>query len=348
MILDGETLMPSPSVDALLRTAAGRQLPGRLKTELHASVVELNTDVCESAHDAVAGVGELRDFAIAAAGAQGLALAAAGAHPLVRPEALEIVPEPRYLGMAEHLGPSARRQGVSGLHVHVGMPGGDDCLRALEWVLPWLPVVLALSANSPYMGDAETGLMSSRAQVLAELPRSGAPPVFASYSGWEAYAERLTRLGIAADYTLHWWDVRPHPRLGTLELRMPDQPTSRLRTGAFVALLQALCAVALSSPPRAPDPAGRSIYGQNRWAAARFGPRAGLVHPDEDRLVPASELGAELLELVRPAAETLGSRGLLEALVPTTCEGDRQLEVGRAQGLGAVCADLVDRTLRSD
>jgi carboxylate-amine ligase len=347
MILDAGTLLPAPSVELLLRVADERPLPGRLKTEMHASIVELNTEVCATAAEATASVRELRAFAGGVAESYGLAIAAAGAHPLVRPEDLEIVPEPRYLEMVEYGGPPARRQGVSGLHVHVGMPGGDDCLRVLEWILPWLPVVLALSANSPYMGGAETGMMSTRAQVLAELPRSGAPPAFTSFADWKAFAERLTRLGITADYTLHWWDIRPHPRLGTLEIRMPDQPTALARTGAFIALLQALCAVALTGRPRAPEPAGRGVYQQNRWAAARFGPRALLVHPDGDRAASASELGAELLELVRPAAAELGSAALLEPLEGDGCEGDLQLETGRAEGLEAVCADLVRRTLRS-
>jgi glutamate---cysteine ligase / carboxylate-amine ligase len=343
MILDGETLMPSPSVDLFVHGTEERPMRGRLKTELHASVVELNTDVCATPQEALVQTRELYDLAAEIAAPHGLVLAAGGSHPLVRPEELEIVPEQRYLEMVELLGPSARRQGVSGLHVHVGMPTGDDCLRTLEWILPWLPVVLALSANSPYMAGAETGLLSSRAAVLAELPRSGGPPAFASYAEWEAFVERLRHLGVAADYTLFWWDVRPHPRLGTLELRIADQPTSPSRTAGFVALLQALCAVALESDAREPDPAGRAIYSQNRWAAGRFGPRAELVHPDEDRLMPASELAAELLDLVRPAVVRLGSESLLHALVPTQCEADRQLEIGRADGLQAVCAYLVDR-----
>jgi len=265
----------------------------------------------------------------------------------VRPEELEIVQEPRYLDFVAYGGPSVRRQGVSGLHVHVGMPAAGTCFETLEWILPWLPVVLALSANSPYMGGAEVDLMSCRAQVLAELPRSGAPPAFASYGDWEVFVELLARLGVAADYTRFWWDVRPHPRFGTLEIRMPDQPTSAELSGAFVALVQALCAVAGTEPARRRDPGARGLYQQNRWAAARFGPRANLVHPDEERMASAAALGAELLALVRPAAEELGSAPLLDALDPSACEAERQLEVGRADGLDAVCRDLVERSLPS-
>ena len=187
--------------------------------------------------------------------------------------------------------------------------------------------------------------MSSRAEVLAQLPRAGAPPVFGSYAEWEAFVERFVRIGLADGYTRFWWDARPHPRFGTLEVRAPDQPTDVELTGAFAALLQALCRTAVESPPAGPY--NRGDYAQNRWAALRFGPRAELIHPDGERLVRASELGAELLELAEPAARELGSADLLGRIDPAACEGDRQLEVGRAESVEAVVADVAERTLGS-
>ena len=160
------------------------------------------------------------------------------------------------------------------------MESADACFHALEGVLPWLPVVLALSVNSPYFAGEETGMMSNRAEVLAQLPRSGAPPAFRSYAEWEEFVERFERLGMAADYTRFWWDIRPHPRFGTLEIRMPDQPTALERTSGLVAVLVELCRAVLDQPQREYDPAARGLYHQNRWAAARFGLAAELFHPD--------------------------------------------------------------------
>jgi len=154
-------------------------------------------------------------------------------------------------------------------------------------------------------------------------------------------------VGLAGDHTNLWWDVRPHPRLGTLEIRMPDQPTAVARSGAFAALLQALCVAVLEAPPRPYDPAARGIYQQNRWAALRFGPRAELIHPDGERLLPVPELTYELLGLIQPAVEELGTVELIRRLEPTRCEGDRQLEVGRADTLEAVVADVAERTVSS-
>jgi carboxylate-amine ligase len=208
--------------------------------------------------------------------------------------------------------------------------------------------VLALSANSPYLAGRETGMVSTRAEVLGTLPRAGAPPSFGSYAGWERFVERMGTSGLplAADYTSFWWDARPHPRFGTLEIRMPDQPTSLERSAGLVALVQALCKTAAAFGGRAPA-AERGDYAQNRWAAAHRGPRAELLHPDGDRVLSAEALARELLALVAPAARELASHELLGALDPAGCEAEAQLEVGRRDGLPALCEELRRRTLRS-
>jgi glutamate---cysteine ligase / carboxylate-amine ligase len=311
MILDAETLLPVGAVDRFLGT------PG-FKTELHASVVELNTGVCDDAASAIEELHSLRSAALEIAAANGLALAGAGAHPSATYDSLPIVQEERYLAMLAQIGYAARRQGVCGLHVHVGVESAEACYDRLEAVLPWLPVVLALSANSPFAEGVETDMLSTRASVLAELPRAGAPPVFGSYAAWEVWIERLVRIGVIEDHTRVWWDVRPHPRFGTLEIRIADQPTGLART----ALLAELIVTLVASAPGATTP--RGDYLQNRWSAARFGLDAPLIHPDGDRVVPAREIARDLLGGEPPRPEAL-----------------RQLDVG----LEGAAADLVRRTL---
>ena len=330
MVLDAETLLLAPRAAELIAASEGLGLPGRLKGELFASALELNTEICASPAEAEEALRELRAGAARLAAERGLRVAAAGSHPISRPEDEAIADEPRYEEFVAYAGVSARRQGVSGLHVHVGMQSAETCFHALEGVLPWLPVVLALSANSPYLAGEETGMQSNRAEVLAQLPRSGAPPAFASYEDWEAFVDYFARLGIGADYTRFWWDIRPHPTFGTLEIRMPDQPTSLAVTVGITAILQELCQRALERPHPEHDPAARGYYQQTRWAAARFGLSAELFHPDGGTTARASELAA----------------GLADGRLDTSrTEADRQLEVGRANGLEAVCADLVERTL---
>jgi carboxylate-amine ligase len=344
MILDAKTLLLEPAVDTLVRGAESMGLDGEVKTELFAAVVELTTPVSASVPDAVEALRRLRRAAVEVAEQNGLRIAAAGTHPVSAPEEQAIADDPRYQAFVEYAGVSARRQGVNGLHVHVGMPSAEACFHALEGVLPWLPLVLALSANSPYLSGRETGLASNRAEILAQLPRAGAPPAFRSYAEWEAFAEHFRRLGLIDDYRRLWWDIRPHPRLGTLEVRMPDQPTRLELTGAFAALLQALCATVLAAPEPKYNPPARGTYAQNRWAALRRGPEAELVHPHREELARVPELAGELVELVEPAAAELDTSRLVEPLLRGGSEGDEQLEVGRARGLDEVCADLVART----
>jgi len=312
MILDAETLELAPRVQTFLGTEG-------FKTELFATMLELYTPVCRTPDEAGEALRRLRATAADVAEANGLRVAASGSHPISDPETQEIVDEPRYREFVEYAGVSARRQGVHGLHVHVGMPDLSTCLRVMEGALPWLPAVLAVSANSPYLSGRATGHMSNRAEVLAQLPRHGPPPV-----DWEGAVERMVSLGIVSDSNALWWDVRPSPRFGTLEFRIADQPTELERSVAIVALLQSLCERLLDQADG--RPAERTLYEEARWAAAHYGPRARLPHPNGDRLVGVAELVAELHWPFD------GDR----------CEGDRQLELG----LEAVCADLVERTVR--
>jgi glutamate---cysteine ligase / carboxylate-amine ligase len=322
-VLDADSLEPAPFPPA--------ELDGvRLKQELFAAVVELNTGVCSSVADAAAELAELRGEAKRRAAGAGLVLAGTGTWPNAVPEEQIITQDEGFLRFVEYAGSSARRQFCSGLHVHIGMASPGDCMERLEAVLPWLPVVLAVAANSPYLAGSETGLASTRAEILALLPRSGAPPVFDSYGAWAAFAERLLTLGLADEYTRIWWDVRPHPRFGTLEVRMPDQPATLEATAALAGLVHALVAAAESGPA-----ADRGAYAENRWAALRFGREARLIHPDGDRLATVPELLDELAarlgdEVVDPVRE-LDQAGA-------------QLALGRAHGLRALGERLVALT----
>ena len=280
MLLDPETLALAGGVERLLG-------PPGLKTELFSCLVETNTRVCETADELLDELVRLRELARGRAHQADLAVAATGSHPFSQPEDQEIVEEPRYLAMLAER-PAARRQLVCGLHVHVGMKSFEHCVATLEAILPWLPAVLALSVNSPYLEGAEPGSLSGRAGRLLELPRSGAPPVLDSVATWERVVASA-----GGDYTRIWWDIRPHPRLGTLEVRIADQQTSVTRAAALAALVQALSVAAL---PR-DEPLPRNLYLERRAAAAR-----GLAPTDE------------LLELVEPAARELGSWDLVAVL----------------------------------
>jgi carboxylate-amine ligase len=330
MLLDAETLSQRPvSSDVIPRVRAER---GSVKHELFESIVELNTGICESPAEAEEILRDLRAATAAAAADAGCVIAAVGSHPTDIASEQAIADEAHYRAFVEYAGPTARRQGVQGLHVHVGMPDAQTCLSVMETIIPWLPVVLAASANSPFFEGERTGLLSTRAEILALLPRHGAPPRFETWDDWEQLVHRFCDSGVVNSYGAIHWDIRPHPKFGTLEVRMPDQPTDVARSGELVALVHALVAWALGQPAPRSLPGERAVYDQNRWAASRFGPRAKRIHPErEGEAVAASELLAELA----------GRVGLVAGDV-TRCEADVLLGF---DDLRAATADVVRRSL---
>jgi glutamate---cysteine ligase / carboxylate-amine ligase len=328
MILDPDTYAQRPASHVLIPrvTAPG----GIVKKELFQSVIELNTDVCSSTEEVSSVLRSLRTATAGRAAELGFAIAGAGSHPFDIASEQLIAEDPYYAKFVEYAGPTARRQGVSGLHVHVGMPDQDACLRVLELVLPWLPLLLALSANSPWFEGRKTGMISNRAEILGLLPRHGAPPAFEGWGDWEALMETFERAGIAHNYKVIHWDIRPHPSHGTLEIRMPDQPTSLAVSSRLIDLIWNLCRWALDQAPR--RPLSRVIYDQNRWAAARFGPRAQLIHPERESATDVPALYRELVDRIDADP----------GLDPQTCEGDAQLAFDDSR---AAAADLVSRSL---
>jgi glutamate---cysteine ligase / carboxylate-amine ligase len=311
-LVDAETLDPLPLFSTIVPE------PGpRMKPELFECVVEITTPICPTAAEVGTELRCLREQVVALARPHGGTILAAGTHPTAIGAGQPIVPERRYLDLAAGLGRSVYRQLVSGLHVHVGVPDEDTCLRALEGILPWLPVLLALSANSPFAEGEDTGVRSARAGRLAELPRGGPPPYLGSWAVWETIA--------GYDYTRWHWDVRPHPRFGTLEVRVLDQQTSVDRSAAFAALVQALVREVAADER---EPYDRRVYVERRAAAA-------TAPPDPEAL-------AELRTIVEPAARELGSWDVVGELLAAPSEAERQLEIG----LPDVVRALADRSLQ--
>jgi carboxylate-amine ligase len=331
LLVDEQTLEPVAAAAKIVERGGEG-----VKHELMATFVEIATGICESPQEAYQEVRMLRERVEHAAKPDALRPLAIGSHPFASPDDAPIVDNPDYLEFAAAAGPAARRQGVCGLHVHIGMPDPETCVRAHEGVLPWLPLVLAISANSPWFRGEQTGLLSKRAEVLATLPRSGVPPAFGSWEQWVETMERWQRAGVLKKPTQTWWDLRVHPALGTLELRAPDQPTDVRRTGALIALLHGLAVWAARSDGR---PASRADAQTNRFFAARFGPRAELLHPEEDRLVETPRLLEELLDRIAPHTD----EGLLGPLDGASCEADLQLAAGDPR---AACVDALERSFR--
>jgi carboxylate-amine ligase len=308
-LVDPETLDPAPVFER------GLAAPPRLKPELFAAVVETATPICADAFEALDELSRLRLEAARRAEAAGARIAAIATHPLAAGGRQPIVREPRYVKMLDELGDAVYRQFVCGLHVHVGVPSAEACLHALEGVLPWLPTAISLAANSPFLEGQESGVRSARIGRLSELPAASIPPVLRTWRDWQdATAGR--------DYTRIWWDVRPHPNYGTIEIRVADQATSALRAAGLAALFQALVATLAETEH---EPLDREEYRRLRGEAAASAP-AGL--------------GA-LRRLVEPAARSLGGWPLVETLLTRRPEAEAQLELGPRAALEEAVARTV-------
>jgi carboxylate-amine ligase len=275
----------------------------RVRRELMTSVLETATGVHASVADAIVEVREIRALLRDAAAERGALIASAGTHAFSRWEHQEITDKPRYQGVVEALRWVAEQVAIFGLHVHVAVSSPEVAVQVVTSLRTYVPELLALSANSPFWQARETGLASTRSKVFDAMPRSGLPPALRSFDEFEELVARGTSAGFFDDYTFLWWDVRPHPKLGTVELRAFDAQTRVESVAALAALGQSLVATFAERPV---DPQPRSLIAENKWRAARYGLDAELVDLAHGRARPARDAVRELVETAAAAADRLG------------------------------------------
>jgi carboxylate-amine ligase len=244
----------------------------------------------------------------------------AGTHPFSRFEHQDVTEKPRYVELMDALQYAVERQLIFGLHVHVGLESAEQAIHVANALRTWLPELLALSANSPFWLGRDSGLSSTRSKVFDSMPRSGLPPQFDSFGEFERLVERGVRTGSFDDYTFIWWDLRPHPRLGTIEVRICDAQTRLENVAVLVALVQSLAATLAEQYEREGSLPCQpvTLIGENKWRAVRYGLDAELVDLVHDEQRSAREALRELAELAGPAAKRLGCAeelGLLEGLL---------------------------------
>jgi carboxylate-amine ligase len=291
------------SAEVLARVATSR---GSVAAELHACQVELITEICADADEALATLEELRR----AVRATGAGLLGSGTHPAALEGDAEITDKDRYARIHDLLGDAVATP-VAGLHVHVGMPDGETAIRAFNALRAYLPLLAALAANSPFRHRRDTGLASARDMTIRSWPRSGVPPAMPDYEAFATTTQRLARAANVPDYTWFWWKLRPHPRLGTVEIRALDTQCSGEHTLGLVALTHCLArhaAEAPSAPTLPPE-----ILEEGIFRAARYGVDAQL--PDrEGNLRPVRELLAQALAVARRYAGELNCAEALERI----------------------------------
>ena len=313
MILDSSSLDLVSAIDSIL----GEDPPsGEIKPEFLESVLEIATSPCPDVASVGAELVALRGIARDRARARGLQIGAAGTHPFARWEDQRVVSDDRYRGLIRSLGFVARQELVFGMHVHVGMADPEEAVHVANGLRPYIPLLIALSANSPLWRGEPTGLMSSRVPIFRAFPRVGLPPRFEGWADFARRVETLSESGAIEDYTFLWYDVRPHPRLGTVEIRAMDSQTRVEHTialSALVASLVKLLTEEFGHPAGLPDPPWE-VLDENRWLAARHGLEAELVDHVSAGRVSARGLTESLLKELAPHAQELGCERELEGI----------------------------------
>jgi carboxylate-amine ligase len=330
--VDAETLDVRPGFSRVVGE------PGeRVKAEVFESLAELATPVLPDALAVLDELARMRSALDRRAAAHGLRLYAAGSHPFAAGLDQEVVPLPRYEQLIASIGDAMWQQLVCGLHVHVSVPDAAAALRSFEDVVAWLPVLLALSANSPFAECGDTGRRSERAERLLRMPTGGTPPVLRSWDDWRA--------ATGSDSTRRHWDAWPRPEYGTLEVRVMDMQTDVRRSAGFAAIVRALVLTVPGTVKTNPGKErgrrdftvpgtvktyDRELYAHRRDAASRLPPDPAEVEALSARVEPV--LAGEELELAR-------------LVLHGRPEVERQLEVAAAAGLPAVTQDVAERTL---
>ncbi len=312
MILDGGSFDLANAVEALLEESPD----GEIKPELMQSVLEIATKPCGDLREAGAQLRSLRGQVRDTAERHGLCIGSAGTHPFAKWEEQRIAARPRYRDLVDALRFVARQEIIFGLHVHVGLDDAEKAIHVANGMRVHVPILLALSANSPFWRGHDTGMASARIPIFRAFPRVGIPPY---YDGWEDYERRIEFMidtGVMEDYTYLWYDVRPHPNFGTVEVRAMDAQTRVEHTLALTALIQAMVkelAEHFEAGKRlAPYP--YEMLDENKWLASRHGLEGELVDLPERRRVSAKALARRLYDRLSEHAQDLGAADALEGI----------------------------------
>ncbi|WP_166179056.1 glutamate--cysteine ligase [Rubrobacter tropicus] len=344
-IIDPATGGLAPKVEKIM-SSLQPELEGAVARELFQSMVEIRTPPCASVGEAAASLRERRRRLGTLSAARGVALASAGTHPFSHYEDQEITDRERYRKMVRVLRWVAEREVCFGQHVHVGVRDEEEAIEAHNRLSESSPLLLALSANSPYRHGRDTGYESTRVKIFETLPRSGIPPTFADYEAFEGYVDLMVEMEAMDDYTYCWWDVRPHPNIGTIELRILDSQTDYRYAGALAALTHCLVVEACSESPKGPF--DREIVTENKWRGSRLGLDATIYDRRTRDSLPARAAAVALVERLRPVSQTLGCEdellGILEIVERGTGSQHQRRAYQRKGDFRDVVSYLVEGT----
>lgn len=322
------------------------QLQERVKAEMHQSVIEVGTGVCATIKEASADLKNLRRHMIRLTEDGGMRLVAGATHPFADWRVQDIYPDERYRQVVEDMQIVARANLIFGLHIHVGIEDKETLIHLMNQLRYFLPHLLALSASSPFWIGMNTGLKSYRSKVFDRFPRTNIPDTFTSWADYENLVNLLIRTRCMDNAKKIWWDVRPHPFFGTIEVRICDLPMRVDETLAIAALVQATVVklYRLHARNQGWRQYSRALIMENKWRAARYGLDGMLIDFGRECEVPERELILEYLDFVDDVLDELDSREEVEYIrwiLDNGTGADRQLKVYAATSDMRAVVDLM-------
>jgi carboxylate-amine ligase len=345
MLLDPVTWELAQRGDRVLADA-GPELTGRCAAETHDAALEIRTRPHATVREAIAELRELRSLLTHDLEGLGMAAASCGTYPGPMIEPTKVSPSSRYQIIQRTMRGIAVREPTFALHVHIGVPDAQRAIRLVNQLRAHLPLLLALSASSPLVRGRATGLASNRTILFQGFPRTGIPRRFDSYRDWVATVDLLVRSGAIPEPTFLWWDVRPQPRLGTVEVRIMDAQPRLGSTAALVALVQALARLELEQGFASQKlVSAQEVLAENRFIAARDATAAELIDPVHAAMVPLPQVLDDVLAAARPHAVALDAVEELDEvrMLVLAAEPRRQEELAASAGVPALVADLAAR-----
>jgi len=316
----------------------------KAKPELLQSTIEIITGICQTVREARADLATTLDEVTEHAARRGLVLTCAGSHPFSDPVLQEITPSERYLRLVDEMQWPARQMQIFGIHCHVGVSSGEKAIAMVNALSFYIPHFLALSASSPYWMGHDTGLASCRSKVFEGLPTAGPPWQLNGWPQFERFMDTLIAAQTIGSIREVWWDIRPHPGFGTVELRICDGMPTLREIGAVAALSQCLVQRFDTLINRGYTlPAPRAwVVRENKWRAARHGIDASIIVDEEGHTVPLRDSLTELIEELTPVASRLDCVEDLRVAIDILDRGPSYIRQREVVSAGGSLQDVVD------
>ena len=304
----------APYSDEMLRLMSKIPLPGTVVPEMTSSMIEVSTGICHSSSEVLGQLSQIRDALVRCADKLNIAITGGGTHPFQQWHEQRIYDKPRFRQLSELYGYLSKQFTIFGQHVHVGCPDADSALLMLHRMSRYIPHFIALSASSPFVQGQDTQFDSARLNSVFAFPMSGRAPFTLSWDEFGEFFAKTTRTGVVKSMKDFYWDIRPKPEFGTIEIRVFDTPLTVERAAALSGFVQALAAWFLRENPFVPQEDDYMVYTYNRFQACRFGLEAVYVEPATGRHLPLREHIVATLDRIAPHAQDVGATAAIDML----------------------------------